>query len=948
MNSQEEKKRKIHNQPPEGLESPFLEGEFFVREGDEEGEARLGALEAESVFQLAFEESPVSAAEPEVYEEEWAREDEEIEADDTPYAEVDLEEEQDTTLEELYEAPIESEVFGTNDLDSVANTLDVPHRWICRLDIEYEITPWNTTRKLSGHGTGTGTLISPCHVLTAAHNITGYDPVQKNYLKAVRIRVTAAHDGSASPPIPSVDADLSRSNVHPRWRVQNRVGSRGAPNPAGEVETNRYDYALLTLKSSIGRMPVKVLGNCPLGYWANQVSCGFAHFERLDPNVLRNHKASIAGYAYDACVVAVRSARSNPNIPSGGQLMASGGLTLIWEGTRTRYLSQSMAHDVDTCGGQSGAPVWIKLNGIYYLVGVHTGAIGLTGGGRTNHAVRVTRGLIRQVNQWITKTRCPEQSGKIEREEAFKAETPHANNEGFEDYTDINIEDQERDEETLNEFAQVNQDEEFEEVELEDELEFFNGASKEIANTEFEDFDEDEYDKERDEEAEFVEIPDELALETSGGTGKSFTTSNAQHFVVLVAGYDYRSKGDSYGRLCRNRALLIKLHHKTNDNLVFIWFNIANGMVYVNQRKSDIWKLMNYRDWQAVDKIIFNGNPTTSKEFDYEAINWGRHYYKKTFSDGSWGWRFDPTVSNKVIGITDIYAFLSELGTHHPKSLIEFSVIGHSYNQGPILVNSEDRKPLSDPNRDPTDKDGRYHKDFNSSNMSTSMKTNIQNAFRDKGIIWIWGCQVFREARAVIQSLVKSENPSRYNYGQCVKGLGGSQYESNGSTNPSARFRYDFNNCILRKSQYPLRPEYLPVNSMSFDIEFSEIKKYALKWMRESYFAEIAKVFNKPCFAPAIGTSTNYGIRDPYTVIKYYHSTSNPGRFYNVPVPWVEQGKPYRASDGKSDPTKKESDFRPIIKFFTTEEFEDGGRIYKFEEDSEGRGFVKYEPTLIP
>jgi len=601
-----------------------------------------------------------------------------------------------------------------------------------------------------------------------------------------------------------------------------------------------------------------------------------------------------------------------------------------------------MAHDVDTCGGQSGAPVWIKRNGIYYLVGIHTGAVGLTGGGRANHAVRVTRGLIRQVNQWITKTRCPEQVGKMEREEAFKAETPHANNEGFEDYTDINIEDQERDEETLNEFAQVNQDEEFEEVELEDELEFFSGASKEIANTEFEDFNEDKNDEVIYQEAELEETPEDLAPETSGAsTGKSFITNSQQYFVVLIAGYDYRSQGDNYGPLCRNRALLVKLQHRTNNNLVFIWFNVADGRVYVNKRQNDIWKLRAVNDWQAIDEINFNG--VASTKFDFEKIITRKHYTRKR--EGGWIFRQDGTTkNNRLIGIMDIYDFLSKLGTYHPKRLIELSFIGHSWDQGPILINSFD---LSNNSviRDKDDKDGRHRKDFNSSNMSTSMKTNIQNAFRDDGIIWIWGCQVFPEARAVIQSLVKSGNPSRYNYGQCVNGLGGSRYESIGSTNPSAKFRYNFNNCILRGS---LRPRLLPKTSMSFDIEFREIKEYALKYMRDNYFAEIAKAFNKPCFAPPIGTSTNYGIRDPYTVIKYYHSTSNPGRFYNVPVPWVEQGESYRASDGKSDPTKKESDFRPIIKFFTTEEFEDGGRIYKFEEDSEGRGFVKYEPTLIP
>jgi len=150
-----------------------------------------------------------------------------------------------------------------------------------------------------------------------------------------------------------------------------------------------------------------------------------------------------------------------------------------------------MAHDVDTCGGQSGAPVWIKRNGIYYLVGIHTGAVGLTGGGRTNHAVRVTRGLIRQVNQWITKTRCPEQVGNPEREDILETETPYTKEE-FEDYEDEKVDEHEwKDEAAPDEFDEVYEDKEY----AEEDSEEFEEIELEYNINELDDFDEEQYDE---------------------------------------------------------------------------------------------------------------------------------------------------------------------------------------------------------------------------------------------------------------------------------------------------------------------------------------------------------------------------------------------------------------------------------------------------------------------
>lgn len=365
------------------LESPFLDSKLFEGEVEPGQEARLAALEAENAFRLAFEG--------------YAREG--VERLALPKG---------TDGER-----IEYEIIGTNDMDAVANSLAVPYRWICRLDINYDITPFGTSRRLTGTGRGTGTLISPCHVLTAAHNLIDYDPLGRNTLRATRIRVTPVHDGSSSPPVAMVEAVLSQSPTHHLWDITRRYDSTGAANNAGEVETNRYDYALLRLRTAIGDSQVAALGG-PLGYWGTKGSGGAARFQRVEPVVLRSNTVFVAGYGIDECVRAARTARSNSNIPLGSQLTATGQITLVMEGRGTQYVGRSMAHDVDTCSGQSGAPVCLELNGIYCLVGVHTGGVALTSGSRTNHSVRVTIEVSNQVRDWMTRAPCPGAARELE------------------------------------------------------------------------------------------------------------------------------------------------------------------------------------------------------------------------------------------------------------------------------------------------------------------------------------------------------------------------------------------------------------------------------------------------------------------------------------------------------------------------------------------------------
>jgi len=233
---------------PKNLKSPFLDEEIHpASEPDEAWQPRLARLVNESPFGHAFEHNRSASIEPEELEEESPDEESYSAQFDNAAEEASVF----GSVDEIEGLAIESEIIGPNDMTRVENSLAVPYRWICRLDIEYEIRGFGGSSIMKGHGRATGVLIGARHILTAAHNIKQYDSKARNYLWAKSIKVSLAHNGSETPPGASIEADLSKSHVHPLYDVTKRVDAKGFPIPAGEFETNQYDYALLTLKTPI-------------------------------------------------------------------------------------------------------------------------------------------------------------------------------------------------------------------------------------------------------------------------------------------------------------------------------------------------------------------------------------------------------------------------------------------------------------------------------------------------------------------------------------------------------------------------------------------------------------------------------------------------------------------------------------------------------------------------
>lgn len=249
-------------------------------------------------------------------------------------------------------------IIGADDRRAVADPLEVPCRWICQLRVRRRDSNGRTT--LTG---ATGLLVSPRHVLTAAHPIRVDRRDERGQwvsYDATDVWVSPARAGG-SRPLGTWAAALP-ARLAPRW--QPRGGSA------------EFDYALLTLERPVGDREIPRLGG-RLCYWG-ATSCGHqAVAYRLPPEDLEGATAITAGYPADR---------------GGGTrlMMATGRLSGV---VATRRLMNFAA---DACQGQSGSPVWIGRGGEHRLAGLLVKVV-------RGHAlaIRITRELSRQLRQWL-------------------------------------------------------------------------------------------------------------------------------------------------------------------------------------------------------------------------------------------------------------------------------------------------------------------------------------------------------------------------------------------------------------------------------------------------------------------------------------------------------------------------------------------------------------------
>jgi glutamyl endopeptidase len=269
----------------------------------------------------------------------------------------------------------------------VKKTDGVPWRWICKIAIKDR-----QDRYFAG---GTGVLISPRHVLTAAHVV--YPEYTDPYNYSVEV-------------IPALDGGDEPFGTH-SLSATPRMPKNYDPKAQDHLD---WDYALITLKDRVGTKTFSRLGGGPFYFWGHPTGGANTIFVRPEPRTLNGKPVLTAGYP--------NSKGFDPR-RGGTQLWCAAGM--LHSADRRR---RKMSITADTTKGQSGSPIWIVENGRYCLVGIAVGA-----GKQSNFVVRVTRELIRQLRAWISED--GETPSIIETEEALESPSPTRSHAAAEHYS---------------------------------------------------------------------------------------------------------------------------------------------------------------------------------------------------------------------------------------------------------------------------------------------------------------------------------------------------------------------------------------------------------------------------------------------------------------------------------------------------------------------------------
>ena len=279
----------------------------------------------------------------------------------------------------VWEREEETGKFGKGSRIRVTDTRQIPFRWICRISVMERIRTAATETK--GPVPATGVLISPCHVLTAAHVLRSIKRDDRGVIterhEAETARITIAADEDTEP---FGHIDAKSWVIHPGW------------NPEGN--TSHYDYAVITLNTCIGDAKFPSLGQTKLCFWGGAKCGAQTSFDTLPASLAK----SLLGA--DVATAGYPESKNKQMWCFKGSLLSDSSqqdAVLTKHGSEEWAQRSALYHlTADAEHGQSGSPVWILDNGKRYLIGILIQA-----GEERNTVLAVNDRVVRQIQSWL-------------------------------------------------------------------------------------------------------------------------------------------------------------------------------------------------------------------------------------------------------------------------------------------------------------------------------------------------------------------------------------------------------------------------------------------------------------------------------------------------------------------------------------------------------------------